>query len=90
MDQPERRRSEDQGRITRFWDWIDSRQIDKHIVSVAVMLGTVKVTEWSMTYANAHADAANAVGIAAIIGAVSGPYMALQAAAIAFYFRARS
>jgi hypothetical protein len=76
--------------LARFWDFIDKRGIDKHVVSMAVMWGTVKITEWSMTYANTHADAANSVGIAAIIGAVSGPYMALQAAAIKFYFDARS
>lgn len=74
----------------RLWDWIDKRDIDKHAVSLAILWGTVKITEWSMGYANAHADAANGMGIAAIIGAVSGPYMALQAAAIKFYFDSRT
>jgi len=72
----------------RIWNWIDDRDIDKHVVSVMIMYGTVKITSWAMGYANAHPDG-NSVGIAAIIGAVSAPYMALQAAAIKFYFDAR-
>lgn len=76
--------------LTRLWDWIDERDIDKHVISVAIMYGTVKVTEWSMAYASTPQPDASSVGIAAIIAAVTGPYMALQAAAIKFYFDARS
>jgi hypothetical protein len=76
--------------LARFWDWIDKRGVDKHLVSIAILWGTVKVTEWAMAYASLHNDPANGVGVAAIIGAVSGPYMALQAAAIKFYFESRS
>lgn len=83
-----RRRSEDRGIITRAWDWIDERQIDKHVVSVVILFGTVIVTRWAMHYA----ENGNRPGleIAAIIAAVTGPYSALQAAAIAFYFKARA
>ncbi len=74
--------------LARFWDWIDARDIDKHAVSVFIMMGTYKLTEWAMTYAGAHPEKPG-LEIAAIIAAVTAPYMALQAAAIAFYFRAR-
>ena len=70
--------------LTRLWDWIDKREIDKHVVSVAVMLGTVKVTEWAMAFASAHPEAY------AAIAAVTTPYCALQAAAIKFYFDNRN
>ncbi len=71
-----------------FWDFIDKRDIDKHVVSVVIMWGTWRLTTWAMAYASsAHVDA---VGSAAIIAAVTAPYAALQAAAIAFYFKARS
>lgn len=73
-----------------LWDWIDKRDIDKHAVAVAVMWGTTRVTEWSMTYAMTYPADASSVGSAAIIAAVTGPYMALQAAAIKFYFDART
>ena len=76
--------------FSALWDWVDNRDIGQHTVSVAVMFGTVKVTEWSMVFAAAHADTVNGIGVAAIIGAVTGPYMALQAAAIKFYFESRS
>lgn len=85
---PPRQRSEDQGFVTRLWDWVDQRQIDKHIVSLVILMGTVIVTRWAMHFA----ETGNRPGleIAAIIAAVSGPYSALQAAAIAFYFKARN
>lgn len=75
--------------FARLWDWVDSRGVDKHLVSICILFGTVRVTEWAMAYANSHASAENALGIAAIIGAVGTPYMALQAAAIKFYFDSR-
>ena len=76
-------------RLGKFWDWIDKRDIDKHTLSVGIFYGTVKLTSWAMAFANAHPDKAG-LEIAAIIAAVTGPYMALQAAAISFYFKART
>lgn len=90
----ERRRADDSGwlcwvaqRCSQAWDWIDKRDIDKHLVSLAILTGTVFITRWAMRYAE-HGDRPG-LEVAAIIAAVSAPYMALQAAAIAFYFRAR-
>lgn len=74
-------------RASEFWDWVDKRDLDKHAVSLAILYGTVKVTAWSMHFAE-EGDRPG-LEVAAIIGAVGAPYMALQAAAIAFYFRAR-
>jgi len=89
------RRSSDGGvlcwvalRIADFWDWIDNRDIDKHVVSVFIMYGTYYITNWAMGYAE-KGDRPG-LEVAAIIAAVFGPYMALQAAAIAWYFRART
>lgn len=82
-----RRRSEDFGLVTRFYDWIDERQVDKHFVSLAILSGTVVVTKWAMTFASASPRPG--FEVAAIIAAVTAPYMALQAAAISFYFKAR-
>lgn len=91
----ERRRAADGGwlcwvamRCSEAWDWIDKRNIDKHFISVAILFGTVKITAWSMGYAERHGEKSG-IEAAAIIAAVAAPYMALQAAAIAFYFRAR-
>jgi hypothetical protein len=75
--------------LTRWWDWIDKRDIDKHLLSMGIFYGTVKLTEWAMAFAQAHPDKPG-LELAAIIGAVTGPYMALQAAAVKFYFDART
>lgn len=91
-----KRRSTDQGplcwialRAAQFWDFIDKRDIDKHAVSLAILYGTVQVVGWSMGYAASHAEKSG-VETAAVIAAVSAPYMGLQAAAIKFYFDART
>ena len=76
--------------INKLWDWIDDRQIDKHIVAIIVLYGTKLITTWAMQFAVDHHNSDNAIGIAAIIGAVSAPYMALQAAVIKFYFESRN
>lgn len=74
--------------VKRFWDFVDHRDIDKHIVSVAIMYGTVNVTHWAMWFA--QNSTLTGVERAAVIAAVSAPYMALQAAALSFYFKART
>ena len=95
MNQDEHRRQTDGGwlcwlalRLSEMWDFIDKRDIDKHAVSLCVLWGTVKVTEWAFIFAEHHMDKSG-VELAAVIVAVTGPYAALQAAAIAFYFKAR-
>ena len=92
----EQRRADDRGwmctlalRCSQAWDWIDARDIDKHAVALSILYGTVRVLRWSFMFAEAHMDKSG-VELAAVIGAVTAPYMALQAAAIAFYFKARA
>ncbi len=74
--------------LTRWWDWIDQRDIDKHIVTLCVLWGTKILTDWAMAFAVASATRPG-LEVAAVIAAVTGPYMALQAAAIKFYFDSR-
>ncbi len=75
-------------RFADAWDFIDNRDVDKHFVTVFILYGTYIVTNWSMRFAE-HGDRPG-LEIAAIIGAVAAPYMALQAAAIAWYFKSRT
>lgn len=84
----QRRRAEDMGRLVTFWNWVDDRDIDKHAVSLAILWGTWKITEWSMAYASA-ATSKSGIEVAAVIAAVSAPYMALQGYALKQYFEAR-
>lgn len=92
----EQRRSEDRGvlcwmamRCSQAWDFIDKRDLDKHAVSLAILYGTVKVLHWSFAFSESHMDKSG-LELAAVIGAVTAPYMALQAAAISFYFKSRT
>ena len=70
-----------------FWDWVDKRQIDVHVLSTSVLYGTILITHWAMTFATSSPRPG--LEVAAIIASVSAPYMALQAAAISFVFKAR-
>jgi hypothetical protein len=90
----EQRRATDSGlmcrlalRAAQFWDFIDKRDVDKHAVTMVILFGTWELTRWAMHFA-AHGDRPG-IEVAAIIGAVVAPYMGLQAAAIAWYFKAR-
>jgi hypothetical protein len=76
------------GKLSAFWNWVDARDIDKHTVSLLILWGTIDLTRWAQHFA----ENGNRPGleIAAIIASVIAPYMALQTAAIAFYFRART
>lgn len=74
--------------LRAFWDFVDARDIDKHAVSVAIMFGTYSIIRWSMGYADANIGKPG-IDVAAVLAAVNAPYMALQAAAISFYFNSR-
>ena len=77
------------GWLTKLWDWIDARDIDKHLVSLIILGGTFKVTGWAMDYAWIYVEKPG-LELAAVIGSVVAPYMALQGAAIKFYFDVRA
>jgi len=75
--------------VKRFWNFVDERDIDKHVVSLIILTGTWKVTSWAMAFAETVHNQPG-LEVAAIIAAVAAPYMAMQAAALAFYFKART
>ena len=70
--------------MDQLFNFINKHELDKHVVSSLVLLGTAKVTQWAMLFANAHPDQYLA------IAAVTGPFAALQAASIKYYFGART
>jgi len=80
--------------LKAFWKWFDSTDIDLWLISVFILYGTWRITSWAMDFATGVYSSAttemSSVGMAAIIAAVTAPYMALQAAAIAFLFKNRS
>ena len=80
-------------KLKAFWKWFDDTDIDLWAVSVVILFGTWRITAWAMDFATGVYSSAttemSSIGMAAIIAAVSAPYMALQAAAIGFLFKAR-
>jgi hypothetical protein len=76
--------------LARLWNFIDDRDIDKHLVSLLVLIGTWRVTIWAMEFASLlFTTTKSGSDVALVIGAVTAPYMAMQAAALAFYFNSR-
>lgn len=73
------------GWLTRIWDWIDKRDIDKHVSSWVIIYGTLRITEWCFQYAR---DFPN-METAAIIAAITVPWSALQMASLKWYFDSR-
>jgi hypothetical protein len=54
-----------------------------------VLYGTKVMSDWAMMFASLHPEKSG-VEVAAIIAAVTGPYMILQGACIKYYFNART
>lgn len=74
--------------LGRLWDFIDKRDIDKHTVSVFVMILSWKLTAWAMVFADGNPNKSG-IEIAATIAAVLTPWSAVQTAALSFYFKSR-
>ncbi len=92
----EQRRADDRGflyglalRASQAWDWIDQRDIDKHIMAWAVFVMTYYIVFWSLEYIWAHPDKPG-LEVGAIIAAVMVPWAPVQAAVIKWYFEART
>lgn len=72
-------------RSSEAWEWIDKRRIDRHLLSLGIFIGTINITMWAMEFA--WYSSRPGIEIAAIIAAVSAPYMALQSFAATSYFK---
>jgi len=76
-------------RLTQFWEWFDNRDIDKHLMSWAVFFVTCYLIYWTTEFVWAHHEKPG-LDIGAIVAALMLPWTPVQAAVIAWYFRARS
>ena len=104
------RRVTDQGfwcrlarRGSEFWDWVDKRDIDKHLTAQAIiwafLIGSYRMVLWGWDFARSWLDAAKAgkvisgTEVAAVVAAIGGPWSLLVGAVLAtvvnFYFKAR-
>lgn len=74
--------------LSAFWDWVDKRDIDKHLMSWAVFTVTVFLVIWSCHFAM-HSPRPG-MDVAAILGAVWGPWNLVQGVVVGWYFRTRA
>lgn len=71
-----------------FWDFVDSRDIDKHVMAWAIFAITVHLMIWSAHFA--QTSLRPGAEIAEILGAIWAPWNLVQAGVVAWYFRART
>jgi hypothetical protein len=72
-----------------LWDFVDKRDIDKHIVAWWSFYVTYTLVYWSLEYVFKHPDKPG-LEMAAIIGAILLPWTPVQGAIVKWYFAARS
>lgn len=92
----QRRRADDGGwacwlakRLSETWDFVDRRDIDKHVTAWAVFGMTFYLGDWVLDYVFAHPDKPG-LEVAAIVTAIMLPWTPVQAAVIKWYFEART
>lgn len=76
-------------RFSQLWDFIDKRDIDKHVVASLVMYQTLVITQWSFEYAK-YLTTQPGMEIAAVIVAIDAPWSILVGAVVKWYFNART
>lgn len=59
-------------RASEAWDFIDKRDIDKHVITWTVLVMTWEVAKWAMAYADESSDNNIALNIAAVTAPVAG------------------
>lgn len=86
------RRARDRGllclvalRFSQLWDFVDNRNIDKHIVAFLVVIQTYRITGWAFEFAR-QVESQPGLEIAAIITAILAPWTALVLAVAKWYF----
>ena len=91
----EQRRADDKGvlcwiaaRASQAWDFVDNRDIDKHLMAWAIMAGTMKLAFWTLQFA--YMSPRGGTDVAAIIAAIWLPWSAVQGAVVNWYFKART
>ncbi len=83
------RREEDRGWLARFWEFVDKRQIDVHLMAWAVFSLGSYVSFWAMEFVWAHPDKPG-LEVAAIVGAIMLPITPMVAKVVDWYFKARA
>ena len=96
MNAENNRRSGDGGRWCRIalrasqlWDFIDERDIDKHLMAWATFYVTYFLLNWVLNFVWVYPDKPG-LEVAAIVGSVLLPWTPVQGAVIRWYFESRT
>lgn len=76
-------------RAGQFWDFIDQRDIDKHLIAWATFYITYFLLNWVLNFVWVYPDKPG-LEVAAIVAAVLMPWTPVQGAVIKWYFAART
>ena len=76
-------------RFSQLWDFIDARDIDKHLMAWATFAATCYVGYWCTEFVWAHPDKPG-LEVGAIVGALLLPWTPMQAKVIQWYFESRT
>jgi hypothetical protein len=92
----ERTRAEDVGflcvvaqRFSQAWDFIDKRDIDKHVTAWLSFYITWFLINWILNFVWVYPDKPG-LEVAAIVAAVLMPWTPVQAAVVKWYFESRT
>jgi len=72
-----------------FWDWVDERSVVSRFVLGFTLWLTWYAVEWAMRYAESHQNL-ESLGLATVIGAVTGPVTLLQGSVFKTYSERRA
>lgn len=75
-------------RFGQFWDFVDKRAIDKHMMAWATFAVTCYMMFWAMEYLWAH-DTQTGTDLGLKIAAILLPWTPVQGKVIQWYFVAR-
>lgn len=76
-------------RMSQAWDFVDKRDIDKHVMAWMTFGLTFYLVDWTLDYIYAHPEKSGA-DLGFIVAAYMVPLNLMQAAVIKWYFDARS
>jgi hypothetical protein len=71
--------------LARVWDFIDSRDIDKHAMAWLIAWCGWDLTRWAMSFAEHHPKMAGS-DVALVVAAVGVPYGIFAGAVVKWYF----
>lgn len=76
-------------RASQLWDFVDQRDIDKHLMAWATFAMTVYIMQWTLTFVWLYPDRPG-LEMAATITAILLPWTPVQAAVVKWYFDSRT